>query len=168
MPRRTPITRTIRAFVDTGKLSLDAAFAGLVALVPMSVVLFSGPLVGLPRVHLPMLFASMMAGVWAVGAGTLALGWLGYVVLAAVIGVAYSWSVSRTFDVTNALTGAVFGVVPWAAIQLFLAVRLSGLMPGGGWFTQQALVMLTAFVVHGAVMGAMLRVEIERHAMIEV
>jgi hypothetical protein len=115
-----------------------------------------------------MLFASMMSGVWAVGAGTIALGWVGYVVLAALIGVAYSWSVSRTFGVTNALTGAVHGIVPWAAIQLFLAVRLAGIAPGGGWFSQQALLMLAAFVVHGAVMGALLRVEIRRHALIEV
>lgn len=164
MREHEPKSSKVDAFIDTGKLSMDATVAGLIALVPMTLVLFSGPLFGLPRVNLPMLFANIMAGDWAVGQGTVAMAWLGYAVVGALIAVSYSYIVRRTNGVSSPLTGAIHAMIPWAAIQVFLAVRLAGQTPSSTWFVPQAIVMLLGFLAHGATMGALLRWEIKRHA----
>ncbi|MGZ5971567.1 MAG: hypothetical protein ACXWP4_28045, partial [Polyangiales bacterium] len=159
-PRDDNKARTVDAFIDTGKLSFDGAFAGLVALIPMTLVLFSGPLIGLPRANLPMFFAAVMAGDWAVGYGTIAIAWIAYAAMAAMIGVGYSRAIARMQRKGNAATGALFALIPWAAIQLFLMVRVSAYTPTEHWFANQAFVTFAAFVVYGATMGSLLRVEI--------
>ena len=61
------------ANVNTGKLTMQAAAAGVLGVIPMTLCMLAGPVIGLPRVSLPEMYAVTMAGYWTTGPVTMPL-----------------------------------------------------------------------------------------------
>ena len=145
--------------LDTSKLTLEATAAGLLAAIPAAILMIAAPVVRLPSVHLPALLANVITGYWNPGVVTYGLGWLMYFVLAALSAIGYAWTVQRWHPRSGATMAALFSLVPWAVLQLFVLTRI-GVGPGALSHTQwlgEATVTFAGFVVFGAVTGIVLR-----------
>jgi hypothetical protein len=153
--------------IDTGKLTMLAAFSGLVAVLPMTLFLYVTPIARLPSVHVPNLLASLIAGAWPYWTeGPVLMGWITHFAMGIGIAIAYAWLVLRRKPQAGALGGAAFALVGWLFMEL-VVFPILGFGVFGSRIPQGvgvAFVSFVGYVIYGAIMGGLLREFIERTA----
>ena len=122
-----------------------AVIAGLLATGVMTAVgLWVAPLMGIPAMN-P---AGMLAG--AMG-GSVALGWLGHLMIGAVLALIYA-AVARRLPGSPLTRGALYGLAPWLLAQL-VVIPMMG-MPVFSGSATLATGSLIGHLVYGAAVGA--------------
>jgi hypothetical protein len=156
--------------VDTGKLSMEGAAAGLLGVTLMTVVMLAGPVVGLPGVNMPQLLATGMRGYGLSDTGAMAMGWITWIAAGVGISVVYAWAVQRWVPRGGASLGALFATGPWLTSGLVIMPLIGAGVFGrlGGNPLGVALTTLVGWVAYGAFTGMMLRYEVASTALREV
>jgi uncharacterized membrane protein YagU involved in acid resistance len=122
-----------------------AAVAGLLATGVMTAVgLWMAPLMGIPAMN-P---AAMLAG--AMG-GSVALGWLGHLMIGTVLALIYA-AIAPRLPGAAWIRGALYGLAPWLLAQL-VVIPMMG-MPFFSGSATLAIGSLVGHLVYGAVVGA--------------
>jgi hypothetical protein len=153
-----PVERLSRNRVlDTSKLTIESAMAGITATLAVTLLQLCAPLLGLPRLLLPELLGRVMQGYGPDWVFAQAAGWLAYVVLGTCLAVAYGWIVLRAQPRSNAGTGMLFALAPWAAVTAFVFPVVGfGVLGAHTGSAGLAIESVLGMIVYGSVMGSVL------------
>ncbi len=144
---------------DSGHMRADAAFAGVVATIPLAMTLDALSLFHLPRLDLAGRFAQTFAGDAPVGLGAGAMGWIACALLGVALALTYLQSLARVWPGAGAFSGALHGLTVWSGGVLWAwlwADDISQIDAG------VACSLAIGLVVFGATMGALTKALIVR------
>lgn len=121
-----------------------AALAGIAGTIAMTIAAtFAAPMMGLPKMDVPGMLASVMGGL-------LPLGWAAHFMIGTVLAVGYAL-VQAKIPGPTIVRGALYGLVPWLMAQIIVMP-----MMGMGFFSgafAPALGSLIGHLIYGAVIG---------------
>ncbi|MEO6443543.1 MAG: DUF6789 family protein [Gemmatimonadaceae bacterium] len=121
-----------------------AVLAGIIGTLVMTAVgVWVAPMMGIPRMNPAELLAQPM--------GSLALGWVGHLMIGSILAIIYA-AVSGRLPGAPWMRGALFSIAPWLMAQLVVMPMMG--MPVFSGSATLAMGSLIGHLVYGAVVGA--------------
>lgn len=138
------------------KSALIAGFAGTIA---MTAFTFMAPLMGF-EMDIPKMLAGTMGA-------PIVVGWLAHFMVGEILAINFATLfLSKTNKVSDAKSGALFGIIPWLVAQIMVMPMMT-IMAGGGFLAglfsgspMIAMASLVGHLIYGAILGALYKPQI--------